>query len=318
MPAWHRFDIVFKPINEFAFRMNNIAYLAHGNAGYLNECRFSLLKFLQVYNLRPPLNLGVIIYTDKPQAFEAFIPFFKSFVLEPVNDALLNSWIAGTGYVHRAKTKMIQDALAKNPGNLIFFDTDTYLIAPVDDVWNEIDAGAVYLHTKEGILDRRLDKTFNKWGRFLEKAFITYGDKSFSYDKNLAVWNSGVLGLSPQYASVLNDVLLLMDAVYKQFPKHITEQVAVSYCFSRTASIKAAEGKVAHYWNLKEFRQLLQTFFEKNEEESIPALVKKVQRIDALAMMREKAAFDRLPFFQRSLKKLTGNRWTIKAYEKKF
>jgi len=42
--------------------MNYITYLAHGNIGYVNECRFSLLKFLQVYNLYPPADLGVIIY----------------------------------------------------------------------------------------------------------------------------------------------------------------------------------------------------------------------------------------------------------------
>lgn len=298
--------------------MNNIAYLAHGDAGYLNECRFSLLKLLQVYNLRPPAGLGAIVYTDKPQAFEAFIPFFKAFALEPVNDALLNSWIAGTGYVHRAKTKMIQDALAKHPGNLLFFDTDTYITAPVDDMWKDMAAGAVYLHTKEGILDRRRDKTFYKWDRFLEKASIRYGNKSFAYDKNMAVWNSGVLGLSDRYASVLEDVLRLIDAVYQQFPKHIAEQVAVSYCFAQAAPVKTVEGRVVHYWNLKEFRQLLSAFFSKNEEESIPSLVKKVHHLDALFLMRQKDAFDNLPFLQRLVKKLTGRQWRIEDYERGF
>lgn len=298
--------------------MNNIAYLAHGNAGYVNECRFSLLKFLQVYNLRPPADTGVIVYTDKPQAFEAFLPFFKTFVLEPVNEALLKQWIAGTGYVHRAKTKMIQDVLAKHPGNLLFFDTDTYITQPVDDVWSGIATGSVYLHTKEGVLDRQQSKTFYKWDRFLEKASLDYGGKAFAYCKDLAVWNSGVMGLSAGYAPVLEDVLLLTDAIYQRFPKHITEQVAVSYCFAQAAPLKPAEERVAHYWNLKEFRQLLSAFFSRYEEESVPSLVKKARHLDAVSVMREKTAFERLPFLQRSLKKLTGKGWTIKAYERKF
>ena len=298
--------------------MNSIAYLAHGNAGYINECRFSLLKLLQVYNLRPPAGLGVVVYTDQPQAFEAFIPFFVRFVLEPVNEALLKEWIAGTGYVHRAKTKMIQDALAKHPGNLVFFDTDTYITAPIDDWWDNIAAGTIYLHTKEGMLDRQQDKTFYKWDRFLAKAVIRYGRKTFVYDKRLAIWNSGVMGLSGNHAAVLEDVVQLMDAIYQQFPKHIAEQVAVSYCFAEAApSIKAAENKVVHYWNLKEFRQLLSAFFLQNEEESIPSLIKKVHALDAVTIKQDKNNFTRLPFLQRLLKMVKGKQWRIKDYERK-
>ncbi|HYC30617.1 MAG TPA: hypothetical protein VEB42_17395 [Chitinophagaceae bacterium] len=297
--------------------MNYITYLAHGNIGYINECRFSLLKFLQVYNLYPPADLGVIIYTDQPQAFENFIPFFKSFHLEPINQSILTTWIEGTNYVHRAKTKMIQDALTKHPGNLIFFDTDTYVTGPIEDMWSDIDQGIVYMHLKEGIIDRKVNKYFYKWDRFLERASIRYGTKSFVYDKNFAIWNSGVMGLSVNHLPVLDDVLLLIDSIHQQFPKHITEQVAVSYCFGEAYTIKASECKVAHYWNLKEFRHLLTTFFARNLEESIPNLVKKAHHIDALSMMQQKHAFKQLPSLQRLFKSITGSAWNISRYEKK-
>ena len=101
--------------------MNYITYLAHGNSGYINECRFSLLKLLQVYNLRPPANLGVIIYTDQPKSFEDFIPFFKDFKLETLNADILNKWIAGTGYVHRAKNKNDTRCLIKKSRQPDFF-----------------------------------------------------------------------------------------------------------------------------------------------------------------------------------------------------
>lgn len=297
--------------------MNYITYLAHGNEGYINECRFSLLKFLHAYNLRLPTDLGVVIYTDRPQAFEAFIPYFKTFVLQPVDETILKNWIAGTGYVHRAKTKMIQDVITKYPGNVIFFDTDTYITQPIDDLWKGLTDGDLYLHKKEGIVDRQVSKAFYKWDRFLESADIRYGREKFVYEKSFAIWNSGVLGLSLRHAPLLDDVVLLMDAIYGQFPKHIAEQVAVSYCFAKAESIKAAEDYVAHYWNLKEFRQLLSAFFVRNAEENIPSLAKKAHRIDALTILRERDAYKQLPLPQRFFLKLTGKSWRISNYDKK-
>ena len=125
------------------------------------------------------------------------------------------------------------------------------------------------------------------------------------------------MGLSVKYLPVLEDVLLLIDSIHQQFPKHITEQVAVSYCFGKTAPIKPSEHKVAHYWNLKEFRHLLTTFFTRNLEESIPNQVKKAQHIDALSMMKQKHDFKQLPLMKRLFKTVTGSAWNIHTYEKK-
>jgi hypothetical protein len=185
-------------------------------------------------------------------------------------------------------------------------------------MWEDIADGIVYMHTSEGVIDRQKNDEFRKWDRFLETAKIQYGKETFVYSKNFQVWNSGVLGLSPAYAGVLDEVLLLIDNIHQQFPKHITEQVASSYCFQKKTKIKPASHKVAHYWNLKEFRQLLSTFFSKNLEESIPTLVKKVHYIDALAIQQHKISYKRLPFLQRFLKNLSGSAWRIGEYEKKF
>jgi hypothetical protein len=212
---------------------------------------------------------------------------------------------------------MIQEVLTNHPGNLLFFDTDTYITSPIEDLWRDIDQGVVYMHLKEGIIDRTVNKYFYKWDRFLETASIHYGNKEFVYDKAFAIWNSGVMGLSVNQLPVLDDVLLLIDSINKQFPKHITEQVAVSYCFGKTSPIKPSEHKVAHYWNLKEFRHLLTIFFARNLEESIPNQVKKAQHIDALSIMRQKLAFKQLPPMQRFLKTVTGSAWNIRRYEKK-
>lgn len=297
--------------------MNYITYFAHGDVGYLNECRFSLLKLLHVYNLQPPANTAILVYTDQPQLFESFIPFFSKFVLETINDDIIKSWMNNTGYIHRAKTKMIQHALQTYGGNVLFFDTDTYITEPLASIWNDIDQGTVVFHKSEGVIDSRQNPSFKKWDRFLREATIRYGTKAFTYNKAFQVWNSGVLGLSPRYTGVLDDVLLLIDAIQQQFPKHITEQVACSYCFAQAATIKSSEATVVHYWNLKEFRHLLDVFFSENGEESIPNLVKLAAPINTVTMLEAKKSFKRLPLLQRLFKQITGKGWKIEQYEKR-
>jgi hypothetical protein len=297
---------------------NFIAYLAYGDIGYLNECRFSLLRYLSVYNLQPPTGTTFLIYTDRPQHFEMFLPHFKNMRLENVSKEKIEGWIAGTNYVHRAKTKMIQEVLANQQGNLIFFDTDTYITQPIEHLWKDIENGITYFHTSEGVIDRERNHEFRKWDRFLSATPISYGNKVFAYSKDFEVWNSGVLGLSPRYAPVIDDVLLLIDSIYRKFPKHITEQVACSYCFQEQAPMKAAKDTVFHYWNLKEFRGFLQRFFNRHEEESIPTLVKLAGHIDVDFIQQEKHRYHALSFAQRWLRNIAGKSWKIEKYEKNF
>ena len=148
----------------------------------------------------------------------------------------------------------------------------------------------------------------------MQKATIEFGNKKFIYTKDFQIWNSGVLGLNAVLAPVMDDVLLMIDSIYKQFPKHIAEQVACSYCLKDKGTIKSAEESVAHYWNLKEFRSLLQQFFKKNEEESIPNLVKTAHHIDAKKIESEKDAYESLPLLNKWMAAITGKAWTIKKY----
>ena len=56
---------------------NAILYQAYGGTDFINECRYSLLKYLQVYNLKPPASTGIYIHTDQEHLFSDFLPFFS-------------------------------------------------------------------------------------------------------------------------------------------------------------------------------------------------------------------------------------------------
>src|SRR5206468_3387760 len=131
------------------------------------------------------------------------------------------------------------------------------------------------------------------------------------------MWNAGVIGLNSSKKEILKEVLSLTDAVYKQFPKHIAEQFAFSYCFQHAGEVMVADNRIEHYWNLKEFRNLLQVFFMQNSEENIPNLIKLINHIDASAIRDQKIAFEGLPVYRKWVRKLLRRGWSINDYIKK-
>lgn len=296
---------------------NAILYQAYGGMDFINECRYSLLKYLQVYNLRPPGNTGIFVYTDQPHAFSDFLPFISKLQCIPVNEASIKQWKGRLDFVHRFKIEMIRDFFDRFHGNVLYCDTDTYATAPLEEIFKDIEHGSFYMHEYEGVIDRTKFPSFHKWETFLSSTPVAYRDKKLLFSKSLRMYNAGVVGLHTSHKELLTDVLALADSVYEKFPKHIAEQFAFSYCLQTGGLVKTADHLIAHYWNLKEFRQLLALFFSRNLEESIPTLVKKVHHLNALTIMQHKTSFKSLPFLQRFIKNLRGSAWRIGTYERK-
>lgn len=296
---------------------NAILYQAYGGPDFVNECRYSLLKYLQVYNLRPPAHTSLVVYTDAPDSFADFQPFLPHLATRKLSDETVQKWRGAINFVHRVKIEMLIDFLQGFEGNVLYCDTDTYLTAPLETLFDDIGRGSFYLHEYEGLIDKSVNPSFRKWERFLSSAPIDYRNKQAVFSKSLRMFNAGTVGLNSREKDVLLDVLALTDAVYAKFPKHIAEQFAFSYCLQQNGTVHSADSAVAHYWNLKEFRRLLQQFFSINGEESIPNLIKKLNAIDAMAIQNEKNAYENLPFLQKLLKQLSGKAWKIARYEKR-
>ncbi len=300
--------------NKVTFQfMNTIVYLAHTKQSYIDECRFSLIRFLSVYNLQPPPDIKIVVVTDRPSFFELFTSHFLNFKIIEISTGQIKEWSRNYQYVYRIKLKVLQDI--QHDGNLLFFDTDTYILGPLQPLLKTIASGTAYMHQKEGTLD---SASFYKWKRFLQNNAVAYGNKTMQYDDSIEIWNSGVVGLPQQYKPLLTEALHLTDALFTKFPKHIAEQVALSYCLQGATSIHAANNYVAHYWHLKEFSLLLSRFFKTNSEESVANLVKLSHHINAMAIQADKEAFQHLPVWKRWVQTVTGNGWRIDKYEKKF
>ena len=292
-------------------------FLAHSDEGYINECRFALLKYLSVYNLKPPAHTTPVVYTDRPQLFEIFLPFFAQFEIKEITTAQIKEWQGSVNYIHRAKPMVIKSFFEHFDGRLLFMDTDTYITEPIDSLWQHVDNGEVVMHQSEGVIDSSRNAEFKKWDNFLKNNTIAFSGRTFEYSADFQVWNSGVLGITSQMLPVFDEVVALIDAIHARFPKHITEQVACSYLLHQKAAIYPADRQVVHYWNLKEFRRFLNIFFTKNEEESVPNLVKAAHGIDAAAMQQKKEAYEALPLYKKWWLQLRGQHWNIDQYIKK-
>lgn len=295
---------------------NAILYQAYGGQDFVNECRYSLLKYLQVYNLTPPAHTAIVVYTDMPDAFADFAPFLQRLSTRPLTNETVQKWRGAINFVHRVKIEMLLDFLQTYQGNVLYCDTDTYPLAPIQPMLEDIRRGDFYLHEYEGMINKAVNPSFHKWEAFLSQTPLFYNSKPVQFSKKIKMFNAGVVGLNSADKYVLQDVLALTDTIYAKFPKHIAEQFAFSYCMQNSGTVKTAGHLVAHYWNLKEFRQLLQRFFTVHAEESIPNLIKKLHHVDAITIQHEKNAFVRQSFLRRLVQNVSGKAWRIAHYEK--
>ncbi len=115
---------------------NYLLYQATGSIDQINECRYALIKYLSLYNLKTSPATSVIIYTDRPAMFETFTSFFEHFEMKPS--------------IAISKFETINNSLVEYEGNLLFCDTDTYPVKPLEILFNDLANGEVYL-LEEGL-----------------------------------------------------------------------------------------------------------------------------------------------------------------------
>ncbi|HMG83986.1 MAG TPA: hypothetical protein VK559_13180 [Ferruginibacter sp.] len=292
---------------------NYILYVAYGSINNINECKYSLLKYIDKYAAELS-NTSIIIYTDQPDLFDLFISFSSNITIKEVSLAQIKEWRGENDFVFRTKIKIIQDFFSTHTGNLLYCDTDTYALTSLQPIFSSIAQGNFYMHLYEGILGDQSNAYFKKWDKFLSKHAIEYNGKKLQYSNQLQMWNAGVLGLNSGNTELLTDVLSLSDTIYKKFPKHIAEQFAFGYCMQKKGTINSSAGSILHYWDLKEFRIVLAQFFDRYKGLPIEELIKKSSLLDIVSMQQEKDSFKNIGWFKKLQDKFNGKQFDSKKY----
>lgn len=84
------------------------------------ECAYSILKYLEVYNLKPPVDHSLVIYTNYPEMLEAYGSFFNWFELRQAPE--------GTD-----KQSIISEFKKEGGENVLYLNSNSYPVKQVDD-----------------------------------------------------------------------------------------------------------------------------------------------------------------------------------------
>lgn len=277
---------------------NYILYHAVGSPDRINECRYALLKYLGVYNLKPPADTHVILITDKPVLFESYIPFFSQFILQERSGAEI------------AASKVLDECLATYPGNFLYCQPDSYPVRPLEPLFAAIQNGQLVLYEPTSQPDSA------SLLKPLHGKSLYANNQQILLPHALKLWNTCTIGVNSNDRELVKTISLLSEALLQNLPTAAADQVAFSYFASQKTAL-SARNYFAPYQGLKEFKTVLNLFFKKNEEESIPNLVKLIAHLNAADIEQEKARYERLPFYKKLANKLLGRGWSINQYTKK-
>jgi hypothetical protein len=97
--------------------LQTIVYFAY-SVDETYECAYSILKYLDVYNLKPPASHRLVIYTGHPEILEAYGSFFSGFELKPL--------------IQTADRITTLDKL-KGPGPVLCLEPNAYLVKELDE-----------------------------------------------------------------------------------------------------------------------------------------------------------------------------------------
>lgn len=251
----------------------NLVLLSYGNEAEYLRAIFCVLSFFAWYDRDEALP-RIIIYTDKPDFF------YNHLGKEHIEYYLITSnelveMLNQTGFLHRRKVKVIDLTFQRYPDDdVLFLDSDTFIIAEPSSLIAALEPGFSYMHKKEYTINTGLDLFTSYNQAEYPQAFLRYilsrdfeiggGVETFSGADYS--WNSGVLGLHRNFSHYMDNVLELTDGFYNSSKWFISEQLAFSFILQRKTTIKPADHLVLHYWGKREkevMDQLLIGFFKK-------------------------------------------------------
>ena len=276
--------------------MNYIVYQAYGSIDILNEVIYSIAS---VFKQSESISFQIIIYTDNKEYLTTYLP--SNIVFECITTQTISSWRGNIDFVHRVKIMMLKDICKKYKGNILYLDTDTIFISPPDPVFQAIDKGQLVMHLNEGLISNTKNPLFRKIFRQIKSKTYLIEGKEIKISSNQEMWNAGVIGFPSQKAHFLDAVLELTDCLYRQYPKHVMEQLAFSYVFITQREIVPSDKFIFHYWNFKEFRSVLAQYV--SVEDTFEKILANYNLILPYQLNKPKVKFEKKPKIIRQILK---------------
>ena len=245
-----------------------ILYQVYGDSKVYTQVEFSLLSFLP-FIIQSNGLFKAVIYAENPEYFAEYSEYADVHHLDPVK---LKEWMGPLNFNHRAKICLIQDFFSRYRGKLLYLDGDTYCMKDPDKVFQYIDGKEAVMHVNEGRINSEANAMFRKLYRFFKDMPVMQleNEMNINISGSLQMWNAGVIGMMTEQAKYLEDVRMTTDALYKEYPKHVMEQVAFSQVFQNAFIMRPAADYIYHYWDRREtMMPILYKFLDENKDKPL-------------------------------------------------
>lgn len=153
-------------------------------------------------------------------------------------------------FIHNIKIALIEKIANEQGGNIIYIDSDCFLIKNLDEIFEKIQSGYFIMHRKETHL-KNLHHNLKLIIDSFKNPSLEYKSlvEKFNLNDDYYMWNAGVIGgSSSALLSVIGEVYKLTEFIYQVSQSHVSEQLAFSIVFQKFGTIYPAEDCIYHYW----------------------------------------------------------------------
>ena len=109
---------------------NTIIYQA-STIEQVHRCAYSILKYLSVYNLKPPADHSLVVHTHHEASLELYGSFFSRFSLKPDLPRAMDE-------------SLFMDIVKEQKGNVLFISSTSYPIRSLEPVFRQMDGGKIF------------------------------------------------------------------------------------------------------------------------------------------------------------------------------
>lgn len=223
-----------------------LAYLLYGdNKTYELEFLLSALSArVQARRDATLPGLRIVLLTDRPR-FDAAFPFEQRLI----TPEQMKVWTStpGRSYNHRVKVLALLEVLrhdGRGDEPLALIDTDTWFTGAPARLFERISADATVMHEQE-VPHIEMDPDCKEVVDFIRPGVTIEG---FAVSATSPMYNSGVVGVLPSHAPLVEQALALLDALYDRAPVFNVEQFAFGVVLSQKTRLSTCNDVVRHYW----------------------------------------------------------------------
>ena len=222
--------------------------LAYGEAPGVYRQSLMLLLSLVAHAPDP---YELVVATDRP---ECYVWFGTRVEIEFLDFARLQAWKGPRPFSMRQKLELARASIATMesglsrtpPSATVLLDADVLALKPLGPFVTRLQAGDLFMHKKEFVLSENRRAGNRRLWNTLRKS------RSFDFDRDDAMWNSGVIGVPAVDRKLLDEAIDLYDRLGEEGLTHFaTEQLVEGVIFGRTGRLKPAAEWFVHYWGNK-------------------------------------------------------------------